>query len=158
MALYDPEGVRAFYNRYGEREWNRLETPFGRVQAWVTARFLEELLRSGRKRGAGVLLLTQAIGDLLGANADPDAARATRAALANAAAVFLMRQQNQREVAMLRELYRLGEEEARLLLACGRGEGLLVEGRRRVSVLVDVPRGMHATFATNPDHGAAPSP
>lgn len=124
----------------------------------VTARFLEELLRSGRKRGAGVLLLTQAIGDLLGANADPDAARATRAALANAAAVFLMRQQNQREVAMLRELYRLGEEEARLLLACGRGEGLLVEGRRRVSVLVDVPRGMHATFATNPDHGAAPSP
>ncbi len=44
MALYDPEGVRAFYNRYGEREWNRLETPFGRVQAWVTARFLERHL------------------------------------------------------------------------------------------------------------------
>ncbi len=124
----------------------------------VTARFLEELLRSGRKRGAGVLLLTQAIGDLLGAHADPDAARATRAALANAAAVFLMRQQNQREVAMVRALYRLGAEEARLLTTCGRGEGLLVEGRRRASVLVDVPLAMHAAFATDPDGGTPPAP
>ena len=31
MDLYDPEGVRAFYNRYGDREWNRFETPVGRV-------------------------------------------------------------------------------------------------------------------------------
>ncbi len=116
----------------------------------VTARFLEELLRSGRKRGAAVLLVTQAIGDLVGAHADPDAARATRAALANAAAVFLMRQQNQREVATLRELYRLGEEEARLLTTCGRGEGLLVVGRHRASVLVEVPPLLHAAFASDP--------
>lgn len=41
MDLYDPEGIRTFYNRYGDREWNRFETPVGRVQEHVILSFVD---------------------------------------------------------------------------------------------------------------------
>jgi hypothetical protein len=122
----------------------------------VGARFLEVLFRSGRKRGVAVCLATQSVGDLLGAEADPEASRAARAALANAAIAFLMRQQNAREVAWLRELYHLGASEADWLLGCRRGEGLLLAGGRRALVRVEVPADLQGLYRADPAPGARP--
>lgn len=122
----------------------------------VGARFLEVLFRSGRKRGVAVCLATQSAGDLLGAGAEPGAAGAARAALANAATVFLMRQQNAREVGWLTDLYRLGPAEAEWLLTCGRGEGLLIAGASRAQVRIEAPEALRAAFSTGPEPQARP--
>lgn len=121
------------------------------------ARFLEVLFRGGRKRGVAVCLATQSVGDLLGADAQPEAARAARAALANAAAAFLMRQQNGREVAWLRDLFRLDPQEAEWLLSCPPGHGLLLAGPRRALLRVEAPEELRAAFSTEPP-GAGPRP
>lgn len=115
----------------------------------ATARFLDAIFRTGRKRGVGVCLATQSVGDLLGPGADPDAARAARGALANAASVFLMRQQNGRELAWLQDLYRVSGREAEWLSTCGPGEGLMIAGGRRTLLRVDAPPSLHPVFATN---------
>ena len=114
------------------------------------AKFVETLFRTGRKRGAAILLATQSAGDLLSADSRPEAARAARAALANAAVVFLMRQQTAQEVALLTSLYRLGEAESEWLRRCPPGEGLLIAGDRRALVRVDVPPALHEAFSTTP--------
>lgn len=120
-----------------------------------SARFLEVLFRAGRKLGVGVCLITQSVGDLLGEQADTDAARATRAALANAGTAFLMRQHNAREAEWLQRLYRLSPVDAEWLLRCGQGEGLAVSGRGRARVRVLGPPGMHDLFRTDPASGRA---
>lgn len=115
------------------------------------AMFVETLFRTGRKRGAAICLATQSIGDLLSPEANPEAARAARAALANAAVVFLMRQQNAKEVGMLADLYRLGALEADWLRGCRPGEGLLLADDRRAMVRIEVPSALHEAFSTTPD-------
>lgn len=120
-----------------------------------TARLLEVLFRTGRKLGVAVWLATQSVGDLLGVEARPEAARAARAALANAATVFLMRQQNGREVAQLRDIYGLEAEDAQWLQGCGVGEGLLVAGRRRQRVRVEAPPALRDLFAPGMDDTAS---
>ena len=122
-----------------------------------TARLVEVLFRTGRKLGVGVCLATQSVGDLLGGDTRPEAARAARAALANAATVFLMRQQNAREVRWLRDIYRLADAEAEWLLRCGVGEGLLLSGGRRVRLRVEAPQALHRLFGSDPDGGGAPA-
>ncbi len=120
------------------------------------ARFIEVLFRSGRKRGAAVCLVTQSIGDLLAGQAHPDASRAARAALANAATVFLMRQENAHEVQCLTDLYRLDATESRWLQGCRPGEGLLISGGRRALVRIEVPKALHSAFSTTPTGGTPP--
>ncbi len=116
----------------------------------ATARLLEVMLRTGRKNGVSVLLATQSLGDLSGAGGSPQAARATRAALTNAATVLLLRQQNAREVAQLREMYGLGQRQAEWLLNCPVGEGLVLAGARRAMVRILAPDCLHPLFRTDP--------
>ena len=112
------------------------------------ARLLEQLYRTGRKRGVAMILATQSVHDLLGPGGSPDAARAARAVLANASTVFLMRQQNAAETEELARLYRLRPEEAARLLALGRGEGLaLVQGQRAL-VSVEAPDALVDLFGS----------
>jgi SAM-dependent methyltransferase len=45
---YDPDGVRAFFDDYGSREWDRLEeTIQGRIKYSIHSRFLDEYLPDG---------------------------------------------------------------------------------------------------------------
>lgn len=124
----------------------------------ATARFVDVLFRTGRKHGVAVCLATQSVGDLLGADAAPDAARAARGALANASVVFLMRQQNRREIQWLDELYGLGPREAEWLGTCGGGEGLVLAGRQRARVRIEAPRPLLPLFSTGPSPGPSPGP
>jgi hypothetical protein len=121
-----------------------------------SASLVERLFRTGRKQGVGVCLVTQSVGDLLGEQAEPAAARATRAALANAATAFFMRQQNAREVEWLQRLYRLHPTDAAWLLTCGRGEGLALCGERRARTRVEAPPDLEPLFG--PDEPAAAGP
>lgn len=116
----------------------------------ATARFLDVLFRSGRKRGVAVCLATQSIEDLLDADAEPEAARAARGALANAATVFLMHQHHGRELHRIHALYHLGPTEAEWLSTCSPGEGLLIAGPQRARVRVEVPEALRAIFSTTP--------
>jgi SAM-dependent methyltransferase len=46
--LYDPQGVRAFFDNYGTREWERLErTLQGRIRYAIHRRFLDEYVPEG---------------------------------------------------------------------------------------------------------------
>jgi type IV secretory pathway VirB4 component len=123
----------------------------------TTARFVESLFRTGRKLGAGVSLITQSLGDVLGGG-DRDAERSARACLANAAITFLMRQQNTREADDLAAVYRLSRAETDLLRTAQRGEGVLIAGDHRIALRVEVPPELHSLITTDPDElGAAPS-
>jgi conjugal transfer ATP-binding protein TraC len=115
----------------------------------AAARFLEELYRTGRKLGVGISLLTQSVSDVL-ADGSGEAGRAAEACLANAALALLMRQQNAREVERLSRVFRLSRSEAEFLLACGRGEGLVVAGSHRAAIRVEVPGRLHPLFAADP--------
>ncbi len=46
--LYDPQGVRAFFDNYGTREWERLErTLQGRIKYAIHRRFLDDYIPEG---------------------------------------------------------------------------------------------------------------
>jgi type IV secretory pathway VirB4 component len=120
----------------------------------TTARFVESLFRTGRKLGAGVSLITQSLGDLLGGG-DRDAERSARACLANAAVTFLMRQQNTREADELAAVYRLSRAEADLLRSARRGEGIVIAGDQHIALRVEVPPELHGLITTDPDEVAS---
>ena len=100
-------------------------------EAWVLlkdgegAKFLYRLSKSARKRRAGVAVITQDVGDLLGSDLG-------QAVIANAATQILLRQAAQ-SVDAVADSFGLTAGEARLLLAARRGEGLLISGTHRVS-------------------------
>lgn len=89
------------------------------------AKFLYRLSKSARKRRAGVAVITQDVGDLLGSDLG-------QAVIANAATQVLLRQAPQ-AVDIVADAFGLTAGEARLLLGARRGEGLLLSGTHRVS-------------------------
>jgi type IV secretory pathway VirB4 component len=89
------------------------------------AKFLYRLSKSARKRRAGLSVITQDVGDLLGSDLG-------QAVIANAATQVLLRQAPQ-AVDVVADAFGLTGGEARLLLAARRGEGLLLSGTHRVS-------------------------
>jgi hypothetical protein len=89
-----------------------------------TARFLFRMVKTARKRRAGLTLITQDVGDVL---ASPDG----DAIIANSALQILMKQAPQ-AMPRLAELFRLTRAEQSWLLNAQRGEGLLVAQGRRV--------------------------
>lgn len=89
-----------------------------------TAAFLFRLVKTARKRRAGLTLVTQDVGDVL---TSPDG----EAILANSALQILMRQAPQ-AMPRLAELFRLTRAEQSWLLGAQQGEGLLVAQGRRV--------------------------
>jgi len=93
-----------------------------------TAAFLFRLVKTARKRRAGLTLVTQDVADVL---ASPDG----EAVIANSALQILMKQAPQ-AMPRLAELFRLTRAEQSWLLGAQRGEGLLVAQGRRVPFLV----------------------
>lgn len=89
-----------------------------------TAAFLFRLVKTARKRRAGLTLVTQDVGDVLNS---PDG----EAVIANAALQILMKQAPQ-AMPRLAELFRLTRAEQTWLLNAERGDGLLVAQGRRV--------------------------
>ncbi len=89
------------------------------------ARFLYRLAKAARKRRAGVAVVTQDAADLLGSDLG-------QAVIANAATQILMRQAPQ-AIDLIADTFALTGGEARMLLAAGRGEALLLAGSHRVA-------------------------
>jgi len=110
-------------------------------EAWVLlkdgegAKFLYRLSKSARKRRAGVSVITQDVGDLLGSDLG-------QAVIANAATQVLLRQAAQ-SVDVVADSFGLTVGEARLLLSARRGEGLLISGTHRVSFHAVASRKEH---------------
>ncbi|WP_204014645.1 VirB4 family type IV secretion system protein, partial [Virgisporangium aurantiacum] len=89
------------------------------------AKFLYRLAKAARKRRAGVAVITQDAADLLGSDLG-------QAVIANAATQILMRQAPQ-AIDRIAATFSLTAGEARMLLAAGRGEALLLAGAHRVA-------------------------
>ncbi len=110
-------------------------------EAWVLlkdgegAKFLYRLSKSARKRRAGVAVITQDVGDLLGSDLG-------QAVIANAATQILLRQAAQ-SVDAVADSFGLTAGEARLLLSARIGEGLLISGAHRVSFQAVASRKEH---------------
>jgi type IV secretory pathway VirB4 component len=89
------------------------------------AKFLYRLSKAARKRRAGVAVVTQDAADLLGSELG-------QAVVSNAATQILMRQAPQ-AIDLIADTFALTGGEARMLLAAGRGEALLLAGSHRVA-------------------------
>jgi type IV secretory pathway VirB4 component len=89
------------------------------------AKFLYRLAKAARKRRAGVAVVTQDAADLLGSDLG-------QAVIANAATQILMRQAPQ-AIDLIADTFALTGGEARMLLAAGRGQALLLAGSHRVA-------------------------
>ncbi|MET8311649.1 DUF87 domain-containing protein [Micromonospora sp. NPDC005173] len=121
--------------------WREVDTPAIRSaqtprrlvvvdEAWTLlrdgegARFLSRLAKSARKRRAGLAVITQDVGDLLGSELG-------QVVIANAATQVLLRQAPQ-AIDIIADVFGLTAGEARILLGARRGEGLLISGTHRV--------------------------
>lgn len=93
-----------------------------------TAAFLFRLVKTARKRRAGLTLVTQDVGDVLGS---PDG----EAVITNSALQILMKQAPQ-AMPRLVELFRLTRAEHSYLVNAQQGEGLLIAQGRRVPLQV----------------------
>ncbi len=93
-----------------------------------TAAFLFRLIKTARKRRAGLTLITQDVGDVL---ASPDG----EPLIANAALQILMKQAPQ-AMPRLAELFRLTRAEQSWLLSAQQGEGLFIARGKRVPFAV----------------------
>jgi type IV secretory pathway VirB4 component len=115
-------------------------------EAWLLmrdgegARFLFRMAKAARKRHAGLAVVTQDAADLLGSDLG-------RAVVANAATQVLMRQASQ-SIDAVADAFGLTAGEARLLLAAGRGEALLVAGSNRVAFRVVASPQEHTVCGT----------
>ena len=122
-----------------DRVWADLARPSGPTfvvvdEAWWlmrhpdTAAFLFRLIKTARKRRAGLTLITQDVGDVL---ASPDG----EPLIANAALQILLKQAPQ-ALPRLAELFRLTRAEQSWLLGAQRGDGLLIARGKRVPFTV----------------------
>jgi type IV secretory pathway VirB4 component len=107
------------------------------------AKLLYRLSKSARKRRAGLSVITQDVGDLLGSDLG-------QAVIANAATQILLRQAPQ-AVDVVADAFGLTAGEARLLLAARRGEGLLLSGTHRVSFQAVASKNEHRLCITDPE-------
>jgi type IV secretory pathway VirB4 component len=106
-------------------------------EAWLLmrdgegARFLYRMAKAARKRHAGLVVVTQDAADVLSTDLG-------LAVVSNSATQVLMRQSTQ-SIEAVSDAFGLTAGEARLLLAAGRGQGLLVAGTSRVGFRVVAP-------------------
>jgi type IV secretory pathway VirB4 component len=103
------------------------------------ARFLYRLAKAARKRRAGLAVVTQDAADLLGSDLG-------QAVVANAATQILMRQAPQ-AIDVIADTFGLTGAEARMLLAAGRGQALLLAGSHRVAFQVVASAREHQAAA-----------
>jgi SAM-dependent methyltransferase len=68
MATYDPGWVEAYYDEYGDKEWQRLtQTPFAEINLHVHTHYLEQYVQPGSRVlevGAGAGRFTQVLAAL----------------------------------------------------------------------------------------------
>lgn len=111
-------------------------------EAWLLmrdgegARFLYRMAKAARKRNAGLVVVTQDAADVLSTDLG-------LAVVSNSATQVLMRQSTQ-SIDAVSDAFGLTAGEARLLLAAGRGQGLLVAGTSRVGFRVVAPPAVDA--------------
>jgi type IV secretory pathway VirB4 component len=106
------------------------------------ARFLYTMAKSARKHWAGLTVITQDAGDMLGTDLG-------QAVVANAATQILLRQAPQ-AIAAVAEAFGLSGGERQKLLAARRGTGLLVCGSSRVSFEILASPAEYRLATTNP--------
>ena len=110
-------------------------------EAWLLmrdgegARFLFRMAKAARKRGAGLTVVTQDAGDVLGTDLG-------QAVVANAATQILLRQAPQ-AIDAVGDAFGLTAGERRLLLAAPRGQGLLIAGTQRTGFEVVASNAEH---------------
>ena len=136
VPLAGPGGVGARRLIVVDEAWTLLRDGEG-------ARFLYRLAKAARKRRAGVAVVTQDAADLLGSDLG-------QAVVANAATQILMRQAPQ-AIDVIADTFALTAGEARMLLAAGRGETLLLAGSDRVAFQAVASPAEHQLAATDPE-------
>ncbi|HEV7899091.1 MAG TPA: conjugal transfer protein TraC, partial [Planosporangium sp.] len=104
------------------------------------AKFLGRLAKAARKRRAGLCVVTQDAADVLSTDLG-------RAVVSNAATQILMRQAPQ-AIEAIADAFALTAGEARVLLAAGKGQGLLLGGSLRVGFQVVASPREHRLCAT----------
>ena len=107
------------------------------------ARLLAAIARQARKRWLGLVTVTQEVSDFLGA---PEG----RTVLAQSATRLLLRQESS-GAALLQESLGLSPGERSFLLACRKGEGLLLAAGRRVPLRIEASPYEHALATTGPE-------
>ncbi len=107
------------------------------------ASYLFEIIKTARKFGLGMCIITQEANDLL-------FTKAGRTILANTAWKLLLRQ----EPVVMKELaerFNLNQEEQNFVLTAQKGEGLLFAMNDRIPLTVVASEQEHKTITTNPD-------
>jgi hypothetical protein len=118
-----------------DEAWMFMETP-------SIVGLFESVARRGRKHGVGFIYITQRAEDLA---RTPQG----RTILEQSATVLLLRQEPEGRDAV-RQIYRLSDAEAELLVAAPVGSGILKSGRRRLRVsILPTPEELEA-FSTTP--------
>jgi hypothetical protein len=137
--------------------WRQVSDPAARRrrlvvvdEAWLLmrepegAKFLFRMAKAARKHWAGLAVVTQDAEDVLGSDLG-------RAVISNAATQVLLRQAPQ-AIDPIAESFRLSEGEKVLLLAAGRGEGLLACGpSARVSFQALASPAEHLLCTSSPE-------
>ena len=115
-------------------------------EAWLLmrdgegARFLFRMAKAARKRNAGLTVVTQDAGDVLGTDLG-------QAVVANAATQILLRQAPQ-AIDAVGDAFGLTAGERRLLLAARRGQGLLIAGTQRTGFEAVASHAEHQLAST----------
>ncbi|MFH1391523.1 MAG: ATP-binding protein [Candidatus Diapherotrites archaeon] len=118
-------------------------------EAWTLLRYGEqanylfEMIKTARKFGLGLTIITQEVNDLLQRNAG-------KTILANCAWKLLLRQ----EPTVIRELtekFNLNQEEQNFVLTADRGEGLLFAMNDRIPIKIVASEKEYEIITTNPD-------
>lgn len=118
-------------------------------EAWTLLRYAEqaeylfELIKTSRKFGLGLVIITQEVNDLL-------ARRAGKTILANCAWKLLLRQ----EPTVIREVqekFNLNTEETSFVLTADKGEGLLFAMNDRMPLKITASQKEYEIITTNPD-------
>ncbi|HLI52217.1 MAG TPA: DUF87 domain-containing protein [Thermomicrobiaceae bacterium] len=118
-----------------DEAWSLLQYPEGGA-------FLASLARRARKYYLGLVTITQDVADFLGADHG-------RTVLANASMKLLMKQDST-TIEPVAAAFRLSPGERQLLLAAGKGEGLLFARGSRVALTVEASPIEHQLATTSP--------
>lgn len=118
-----------------DEAWSLMQYPEG-------ARFIAQMARRARKRWLGVTTVTQDVRDFL---ASPEGLTV----LANSSVQLLLRQDSS-TISTVAETFRLSREEQEFLLACDRGEGLLLARGDHIALRVEASPLEHALATTDP--------
>jgi type IV secretory pathway VirB4 component len=138
------------YRSISSREGRRLVVV---DEAWLLmrdgegARFLFRMSKAGRKRHAGLTVVTQDAADVLGTDLG-------RAVVSNAATQVLLRQAPQ-AIDAVGDAFGLTAGEKRLLLAARRGQGLLISGTNRTGFEAVSSAAEHELCTTSPEFVAS---